>query len=73
MQSTADEIGYRVETGHKFDTSLHTIIHLQVILLKFFVADLLIQVCHFYTFQLPSHFHYRNLVSSRGIIRYGND
>ena len=42
MQSTADEIGYRLETGHKFDTTLHTIVQLQMILPKFFVADLLI-------------------------------
>ena len=33
MQSTgtADDIGYRLETGHKFNTSLHTIVQLQVI------------------------------------------
>ena len=42
MQSTADEIGYRLETGHKLNTSPQTIVQLQVILLKFFVADLLI-------------------------------
>ena len=42
MQSTSDEFGYKLETGHNFDTSLHTIVQLQVILRKLFVADRLI-------------------------------
>ena len=49
MQSTADEIGYRLETGHKFNTSPHTIVQLQVILPKFFLADRLIQIIDYFS------------------------